>query len=69
MTTDTRTSVMLVDDHQVMRDLLRDALENTGEFQVVAQAADGAGGGASWCEEAAPGRDRHGRDHARDGRH
>ena len=41
MTTDTRTSVMLVDDHQVMRDLLRDALENTGEFQVVAQAADG----------------------------
>ena len=32
---------MLVDDHQVMRDLLRDALENTGEFQVVAQAADG----------------------------
>ena len=41
MDTDTRTSVMLVDDHQVMRDLLRDALENTGEFQVVAQAADG----------------------------
>ena len=41
MTTDNRTSVMLVDDHQVMRDLLRDALEHTGEFQVVAQAADG----------------------------
>ena len=41
MTSGTRTSVMLVDDHQVMRDLLRDALENTGEFQVVAQAADG----------------------------
>ena len=41
MSTDNRTSVMLVDDHQVMRDLLRDALENTGEFQVVAQAADG----------------------------
>ena len=41
MDTDNRTSVMLVDDHQVMRDLLRDALENTGEFQVVAQAADG----------------------------
>ena len=41
MTTGNRTSVMLVDDHQVMRDLLRDALENTGEFQVVAQAADG----------------------------
>ena len=42
MATDTRTRVMLVDDHQVMRDLLRDALENTGEYQVVAQAADGA---------------------------
>ena len=41
MTSDNRTSVMLVDDHQVMRDLLRDALENTGEFHVVAQAADG----------------------------
>ena len=41
MTSDNRTCVMLVDDHQVMRDLLRDALENTGEFQVVAQAADG----------------------------
>ena len=41
MTGDNRTSVMLVDDHQVMRDLLRDALENTGEFRVVAQAADG----------------------------
>ena len=32
---------MLVDDHSIMRDLLRDALENTGEFRVVAQAADG----------------------------
>ena len=42
MTCNTRTRVMLVDDHQVMRDLLRDALENTGEYQVVAQAADGA---------------------------
>ena len=41
MSTETKTNVMLVDDHQVMRDLLQDALENTGEFQVVAQAADG----------------------------
>ena len=41
MTSEIRTSVMLVDDHSIMRDLLRDALENTGEFQVVAQAADG----------------------------
>ena len=41
MTGKTLTRVMLVDDHSIMRDLLRDALENTGEFQVVAQAADG----------------------------
>ena len=53
MTTDTRTSVMLVDDHSIMRDLLRDALENTGEFQVVAQAADGQEA-LRLVEEAAP---------------
>ena len=53
MTTDTRTSVMLVDDHSIMRDLLRDALENTGEFQVVAQAADGREA-LRLVEEAAP---------------
>ncbi len=41
MTSSAQTRVMLVDDHSIMRDLLRDALENTGEFQVVAQAADG----------------------------
>ena len=41
MTAENLTSVMLVDDHSIMRDLLRDALENTGEFMVVAQAADG----------------------------
>ena len=53
MTTDTRTSVMLVDDHSIMRDLLRDALENTGEFEVVAQAADGQEA-LRLVEEAAP---------------
>ena len=37
-----RTGVMLVDDHQVMRDLLREALENTGSTGWLAQAADGA---------------------------
>ncbi len=42
MTSSAQTRVMLVDDHSIMRDLLRDALENTGEFLVVAQAADGA---------------------------
>ena len=41
MTAAARTRVMLVDDHSIMRDLLRDALEHTGEFEVVAQAADG----------------------------
>ena len=41
MTAETQTRVMLVDDHSIMRDLLKDALENTGEFRVVAQAADG----------------------------
>ena len=41
MTAAARTRVMLVDDHSIMRDLLRDALEQTGEFEVVAQASDG----------------------------
>ena len=53
MTTETRTSVMLVDDHSIMRDLLRDALENTGEFHVVAQAAGGQEA-VGIVEEAAP---------------
>ena len=44
---------MLVDDHSIMRDLLRDALENTGEYQVVAQAADGEEA-LRLVEEAAP---------------
>ena len=44
MTSSALTRVMLVDDHSIMRDLLRDALENTGEFQVAAQAADGGSG-------------------------
>lgn len=33
--------VMLVDDHPIVRKGLRDVLEDTGEFEVVAQAADG----------------------------
>ena len=53
MTSSALTRVMLVDDHSIMRDLLRDALENTGEFQVVAQAADGAEA-LRIVEEAAP---------------
>ena len=53
MATVTKTRVMLVDDHSIMRDLLRDALESTGEFEVVAQAADGAEA-LGMVEEAAP---------------
>ena len=34
--------VMLVDDHPIVRKGLRDVLEDSGEFEVVAQAADGA---------------------------
>ena len=53
MTSGTRTSVMLVDDHSLMRDLLRDALENTGQFQVAAQAAD-AGRPSCWWRKPLP---------------
>ena len=34
--------VMLVDDHEIMRDGLREVLERSGEFEVVGQAGDGA---------------------------
>ena len=33
--------VMLVDDHAIMRDGLREVLERSGEFRVVGEAADG----------------------------
>ncbi len=33
--------VMLVDDHEIMRDGLREVLERSGNFRVVGQAADG----------------------------
>ena len=36
-----RTRVMVVDDHPVMRDGLRDALEASGRFEVVGLAEDG----------------------------
>ena len=36
-----RIRVMVVDDHPIMRDGLRDALEASGRFEVVGQAADG----------------------------
>ena len=34
-------SVMLVDDHEIVREGLREILEHSGEFEVVGQAADG----------------------------
>ena len=41
MTQDTKIRVMIVDDHAIMRDGLQEVLERTGEFEVVASAADG----------------------------
>ena len=38
---DTPTRVMLVDDHEIMRDGLREVLQGSGEFEVVGDAADG----------------------------
>ena len=35
------TRVMLVDDHEIVREGLREILENSREFEVVGQAADG----------------------------
>ena len=37
----TPTRVMLVDDHEIMRDGLREVLQRTGEFEVVGEAEDG----------------------------
>ena len=35
------TKVMLVDDHEIMRDGLREVLERSGDFEVVGEAGDG----------------------------
>lgn len=37
----THTTVMLVDDHEIMRDGLREVLQRSGDFQVVGEAGDG----------------------------
>ena len=34
--------VMLVDDHEIMRDGLREVLQRAGDFEVVGEAGDGA---------------------------
>ena len=36
-----RVSVMLVDDHSIVRDGLKAVLERSGEFEVIGQAGDG----------------------------
>ena len=41
MSSASRIRVMVVDDHPMMRDGLRDALEASGRFEVVGQAKDG----------------------------
>ena len=41
MTADRQTRVMLVDDHEIMRDGLREVLQRAGDFEVVGQAGDG----------------------------
>ncbi len=41
MSEDRRFRVMVVDDHPLLRDGLRQVLENTGDFEVVGQASDG----------------------------
>ena len=38
---DGRIRVMLVDDHEMMRDGLREALQRTGDYEVVGEAGDG----------------------------
>lgn len=42
MTATRQTKVLLVDDHEIMRDGLREVLQREGDFDVVGQAGDGA---------------------------
>ncbi len=37
----TQTTVMIVDDHEIMRDGLREVLHRSGDFEVVGEAGDG----------------------------
>ena len=41
MKTATETRVMIVDDHEIMRDGLHELLQQSGDFKVVGEAADG----------------------------
>ena len=42
MTSETKITVMIVDDHAIVREGIAEVLAQSGEFDVVAQAADGA---------------------------
>ena len=42
MAPDRQIRVMLVDDHEIMRDGLREVLQRAGDYEVVGQAEDGA---------------------------
>ena len=42
MAPDRQIRVMLVDDHEIMRDGLREVLQRAGDYEVVGQAGDGA---------------------------
>ena len=44
MSSDTLTRVVLVDDHDIMRDGLREVLERSGDFEVIGEAGDGDSG-------------------------
>ena len=41
MTTESRITVLIVDDHAIVREGIAEVLERSGEFQVVGQAGDG----------------------------
>ena len=41
MAPDRQIRVMVVDDHEIMRDGLREVLERSGNFEVAGQAGDG----------------------------
>ena len=41
MSSDSKISVMIADDHEIVREGLKEILENSGKFEIVGQAGDG----------------------------